>query len=160
MGKLKRVADMIFSKEDFREMAEQYLAVTKKIKALEEEKKRLSDNLKKGAEKYGVKDDKGSYYCETESCIFGRVVKKTMKINQEKAVKDLTDLGMGDLIDEVVVRTVNPDRLENAVQNGKLSFDVVEGFTDVTTSYSVSVKEKEEIAEVEQTSLKKVSKSK
>ena len=160
MGKLKRVADMIFSKEDFRTMAEQYIAVSKKIKALEEEKKRLSDNLKKGAEKYGVKDDKGSFYCETESCIFGRVAKKTMKINQEKAVKDLTDLGMGDLIDEVIVRTVNTDRLENAVQSGKLSFDVVEGFTDVTTSYSVSVKEKEEIAEVEQTSLKKVSKSK
>lgn len=160
MGKLKRIVDSIFSKEDFRIMAEEYISVSEQIKALDARKKQLSENLKKGAEMYGVKDDNGSFYCESDSCIFGKVAKKSMKINQEKAVEVLRSLNMGDLIDEVTTYTVNTDKLESAVQSGKLSLDVVEGFTDVTTSYAVSVKPKEEVAEVEQTLFKKASKKK
>ena len=69
-------------------------------------------------------------------------------------------MGIGDVVDEVTVRTVNEDRLQQAVSEGRLSLDTVESFTNVSVSYSVMVKEKEAMPEVEQTTLKSAAKRK
>lgn len=145
----------MFLQEDYQRMSEEYLEVSSQIKELEAKKKTLSDKIKEGAETYGVKDDKGSFYCDTESCIFGKVAKKSMKLDQEKAVDTLESMGLGDLVDVVTVKTVNEERLSSAVQSGRITLKKVEEFTNTTTTYSVSVKAKEEVvAEVEQSTLK------
>ena len=157
MAKLKKSASNIkplFSEKDIANMAVEYAEVSSLIKQLEEKKKALAEKIKNGAEQFGIKDDKGSYYLESDSYIMGKVAKKTFKIDQDRAVETLESMGLGDVVDEVVVKTVNEDKLQKAVQNNRLSLDVVKAFTTESVSYSVSVKEKEEVPEVEQTTLK------
>ena len=150
---LKKVKSL-FSADDIGALGKQYAEISAQIKQLEEKKKALADKIKSGAEQFGVKDDKGSFYLESDSYIMGKVAKKSYKIEQEEAVKTLEAMGLGDVVDEVVMKTVNEDRLQKAVQEQRLSLDVVRAFTKESVSYSVSVKEKEEIPEVEQTTLK------
>lgn len=159
MKKSDNVAFM-YSPDDAQEMGKQYLDVSEQIKVLEAKKKELAEKLKECATHYGVKDDKGSYYCETETCVYGRVAKKSVRIDQAKAQEVLRKLGREDLIDEVVTCVVNEDRLEEAIQKGDISIKTVEGFTDITTSYSVSVKKAEVAEEVVQSAFKKASRKK
>lgn len=144
----------LFSADEIGKMGREYAEISAQIKQLEERKKSLADKIKSGAEQFGVQDDKGSFYLEDDSFIMGKVARKTFKIDQEKAIKTLESMGLSDVVDEVVVRTVNEDKLQSAVQSGKITLDDVEGFTNISTSYSVLVKEKEAIPEVEVSTLK------
>lgn len=150
----------LFSAEDIAKMGREYADISAQIKALEEQKKALADKIKNGAEQFGVKDDKGSFYLESDSHIMGKVAKKSISINQDLAVQTLESMGLGDVVDEVVVKTVNEDRLEKAVQEKRLSLDEVEKFTNTKVSYSVLVKEKEEMPEVEVSTAKVARKKK
>lgn len=150
----------MFTEDNVKSLGRQYADISSQIKALEEQKKALAEKIKQGAEQFGVKDDKGSFYLESEDLMMGKVAKKSFKIDQDKAVKTLESMGIGDVVDEVTVRTVNEDRLQQAVSDGRLSLDTVESFTDVSVSYSVLVKEKEAMPEVEQTTLKSAAKRK
>ena len=149
----KKVAPM-FSAKDILEMVREYSDLSAQIKKLDERKKILSEKIKQGSEQFGVKDDKGSYYLEDESIITGKQAKKSISINQDKAVEVLESMGLGDVIDIVSVKTVNEDRLEKALAGKRLTADTIEGFTDKKVTYSVLVKEKEEVPEVEQSTLK------
>ena len=144
----------LFSVDDIGKMGKEYAELSFQIKQLEERKKLLAEKIRNGAEQFGVQDDKGSYYLENDSYIMGKVAKKSFKIDQEKAVKMLQSMGLGDVVDSVTTLVVNEDSLQRAVQEGRISLDTVEEFTNVTVSYSVSVKEKEALPEVEQTSLR------
>lgn len=150
----------MFTEDNVKSLGRQYAYISSQIKALEEQKKALAEKIKQGAEQFGVKDDKGSFYLESEDLMMGKVAKKSFKIDQDKAVKTLESMGIGDVVDEVTVRTVNEDRLQQAVSDGRLSLDTVESFTNVSVSYSVLVKEKEAMPEVEQTTLKSAAKRK
>lgn len=144
----------LFSEEDIGKMGKEYADISAQIKKLEEQKKALAEKIKSGAEQFGVKDDKGSFYLENDSFIMGKVAKKSIKIDQDTAVPTLESMGLGDVVDEVVVKTVNEDRLQKAVTEKRITIKEVEKFTKVSVSYSVSVKEKEEMPEVEQSTLK------
>lgn len=144
----------LFSAEDIGKIGKEYADISAQIKQLEERKKSLADKIKSGAEQFGVKDDKGSFYLESASHIMGKVAKKSFKIDQDTAVKTLESMGLGDVVDVVTVKTVNEDKLQKAVQDKRLTLDDVKGFTNESVSYSVLVKEKEAMPEVEQTTLK------
>ena len=144
----------LFTADDIGKLGKEYAEISAQIKQLEERKKALAEKIKEGAEQFGVKDDKGSFYLENDTVIMGKVAKKSFKIDQEKAVDMLKDLGVEDVIDVITTKVVNEDRLQIAVQEGRLSLDTVEEFTNVNVSYSVSVKEKEAMPEVEVTSAK------
>lgn len=139
----------LFSAEDIGRMGKEYADLSAQIKKLEEQKKALAEKIKSGAEQFGVKDDKGSFYLENDFYVMGKVAKKSFKIDQEKAVSTLESIGLGDVIDEVVVRTVNEDRLQKAVADKRITLDDVREFTNESVTYSVSVKEKEAMPEVE-----------
>lgn len=157
MAKLKKSASNIkplFSEKDIANMAVEYAEVSSQIKQLEEKKKALAEKIKNGAEQFGTKDDKGSYYLESDSYIMGKVAKKTFKIDQDRAVETLESMGLGDVVDVVTVKTINEDRLQKAVKDKRLTLSTVQSFTEEKVSYSVSVKEKEVMPEVEVTTSK------
>ena len=157
MATLKKATKSIkplFSIEDIGRMGREYAEISAHIKDLEAKKKELAEKIKNGAEQFGVKDDKGSYYLESNTHIMGKVARKTFKIDQDKAVETLVSMGLGDVVDEVVVKTVNEDRLQKAVSEKRITLDEVSEFTNESVSYSVTVKEKEVMAEVEQSTLK------
>lgn len=162
MPKLKKSGTVtpMFTEDDIYSMAREYSELSSQIKELEARKKVLSEKIKEGSEKYGVKDDKGSFYLENDNFIMGKVAKKSFKIDQEKAVGVLKNMGLGDVVDVVTVETVNEDKLNSAVQEGRISINEVEKFTNVTTSYSVTVKEKEAMPEVEQSTVKMAARKK
>lgn len=139
----------MFSEKDISKLACEYADISTQIKQLEEKKKDLASKIKDGAEQFGVKDDKGSFYLEDDSFIMGKVARKTFKIDQDKAVETLESMGLGDVVDIVTMKTVNEDRLQKAVQEKRLTLDTVQDFTKENVSYSVLVKEKEAMPEVE-----------
>ena len=144
----------LFTEKDICKFGKEYADISAQIKQLEEKKKDLAEKIKNGAEQFGVKDDKGSFYLESDNYIMGKVAKKSMKIKQDEAVETLESMGLGDVVDVVTVRTVNEDRLEKAVRDKRITLNEVKEFTSETISYSVSVKEKEVVPEVEVTTLK------
>ncbi len=156
MSKLKKLGNVapMFSEEDIFAMAKEYSELSAKIKELDARKKVLSDKIKEGAEKFGVKDDRGSFYLESDNFILGKVARKSFSIDQDKAVAVLRNKGLGDVVDVVTVETVNENRLDNAVKEGRISINEVEKFTNSSVNYSVSVTKKEELPEIEQSSLK------
>ena len=143
-----------FSEADLIKVGQEYADISAQSKTLDTKKKELSSIIKDNCEKFGTKDDKGSFYFESDTLILGKVAKKTISINQDKAVKVLNKMGLTDLIDSVTTFSVNEDKLQQAVQEGRISLEQVEDFTDIKTSYSVSVKVKEAMPEVEATTLK------
>ena len=148
----KKVVTM-FNKNDYNNMATEYLEICSQIKVLEARKKSLADQIKSGAESLGVKDDKGSFFLDSGDCVLGKVASKSMKINQEKATEYLKAKGLDNCVKTITVEEVDEEELSNSVLNGKLTLEEVESFTDVKVSYKVSVKEKFEAVEVEQSNL-------
>lgn len=151
--KMKKTVAMVSRDEVFK-LGEEYLDISAKIKELETQKKALSDQIKTYTEQYGVKDDKGSFYLENDNYVTGKVAKKSFKLDEDKAVKILEDMGLGDLVDVETIKTVNEDKLSNAVADGRIDLDTVKGFTIEKVTYSVSVKAKEEMPEIEQSEVK------
>ena len=147
--KKKSNVTSMFSKTDVHKLAEEYDNISKQMKELEAKKKELADKLKNCAESMGVVDDKGSSYIDGDSYVIGRVARRTVKINQEKGVKILREKGLKKCIDRKVVYTVNEAEVERAVAREDLTEEEVREFTSVSTSYSVSVKAKEDMPEVE-----------
>lgn len=143
----------MFSEKDIANMAKEYSEISAQIKELDSRKKELSEKLKQGAEDFGVKNDKGSFYLESDYFIVGKEAKKSISLDQEKAIKTLEKMGLGDVIDVVTTKVVNEDKLSTAVQDKRIDFKEVEKFTNTKVSYSVSVKAKEVMEEVEQTTL-------
>ena len=153
MAKLKKFEKPQMSAEDILALGKEYDEINAQLKVLNDRKKFLSDLIKEGAEKYGVKDDKGSYYFESDEFILGKVAKKTVLLNQEKAKETLEAMGLGDTIDKVTTYVVNEDRLSQAVADKKITIKEVESFTDIKVDYSVSVKSKAKMPEVEKSTL-------
>lgn len=154
LKKVTKKVKSMFSKEDIGKLGREYADISAQIKVLDARKKELAGLIKNGVEQFGVKDDKGSYYLENDYLIMGKVAKKSFKINQNKAVEVLESMGLGDVVDVVTTKVVNEDKLNKAVSSKKISLSVVKGFTDEDISYSVSVKEKEEMPEVEASTVK------
>lgn len=148
------------TKEDIGRMAAEYSELSKQIKVLDERKKLLATQIKEGAVKFGTLDDKGSSFIEVNGFVAGNVSKVSMSLNQNKGVEYLERKGLGDLIDEKVIKTINEERLEKAVGEKRLTLDEVDSFTDRKTSYQVSVKSVEDMPEVEQSNLALAAKKK
>lgn len=148
----------MFTEDDYNKMAIDYDSTSASIKELDKKKKSLAEQLKLGAESLGVKDDKGSFYLDCDNYVIGKVAKKSMSINQEDAVAYLKEAGLLECITTKTLETVNEQALEQAIADGKISFREVEDFTTLKTSYSVSVKKKEEMPAVEQSNLSVASK--
>ena len=152
LKKASKVTSM-FTAKDYEKMAKEYDEISSQIKVLEARKKSLADQIKIGAETLGVKDDKGSYYLETSTFIVGRVAKKSLSINQEKGVEVLKKHKLNKCVEVITKEVVNEDALSKAVSNGEISLDEVQTFTEEKVTYQVSVKAKEEMAEIEQSNL-------
>ena len=147
--KKKSKITSMFSTTDVQKLAEEYDNISKQMKELEAKKKELADKLKNCAEAMGVVDDKGSSYIDGDSYVIGRVAKRTVKINQEEGVAMLRNKGLLNCITEKTTYTVNEAEVEKAVAEETLTEEDVRSFTTINTTYSVSVKAKEDMPEVE-----------
>ena len=149
---LKKVVAPVFKEEDIPKMCREYSEISAQIKLLEEQKKSLADKIKSCVESFGVKNDKGSFYYESEDFTAGKVARKSVKIDNEVAVPYLESNNLGDVID--LLKVVNESKLEKALGDGRISIEDIKSFTKETVSYSVSVVENEDVtAEVSKSHL-------
>lgn len=133
--------------------AEEYNELSKKMKLLDNTKKSLSERIKDILSRVGVKDSNGSQYYETSKYILGRVARKKITLDKD-AVITFLERHNKNLLNRVLkvetVMSIDEDALEEAVRNGEIPMEVFENeMCKIDVSYSVSVKEKEDIPEVE-----------
>lgn len=133
--------------------ADEYNDISKKMKLLDNTKKSLSERIKDILSKVGVKDANGSQYYETSNFILGRVARKKVTLNKDAVVAYLekhNKVLLNKVLKVETVVNIDEDVLEEAVRNGEVPMEVFENeMCKIDVSYSVSVKEKEDISEVE-----------
>lgn len=118
-------------------------------KTIEDRMKYLSDLIKAHAEKTGVKDDKGSFYAENDSYVYGKQCKKSVSFDKDKAIAYFKDKGYDECVDTVEV--INEDAVECHVNNGDISLEDLEAITVTKVTYAIDIKKKEDMPVVEQT---------
>ena len=129
----------------------EYNTLREQKKTIEDRMKYLSDQIKSNAERVGVKDDKGSYYAEDDNFIYGKQAKKSVSFDKDKTIQYLKDHKLNDCIDTVEV--INENAVETHINSGDISFEDLEDITVTKVTYAIDIKKKEEMPEVEQTSV-------
>jgi hypothetical protein len=140
MNSTKTETDMIFAKK-----VEQYDSLRSQKSEIEKKIKILSTEIKDYVEEFGEADTKGSKYLDTSKYVVGRVAKQSINFDEEKALEFVKGRGFTDCIKTVEI--LDDDKLEQHYDSGEISVDDLELITVKNVSYSVSVKEKEEITD-------------
>lgn len=126
----------------------EYDRLREEKKTIDTRMKKLSEEIKKYAEANGVKNDKGSFYSENDSFTFGKMAKKSVSLIQDKAIEFFKRRKLLNAIK--VVETIDEDAVEKYINEGKISFEELESITDTKVSYSIDIKKKEVMQEVEE----------
>ena len=129
----------------------EYNSLREEKKKIESRMSALAKQIKEDAEARGVKDDKGSFYAENDNFIYGKQCKKSVSFDKDKAISYFKNHGYEDCIDTVEV--INEAAVEGHVNSGDISFEDLEDITTTKVSYAVDVKKKEEMSEVQQTTV-------
>ena len=145
----KKNVVMTVKESDLSKMLIEYSELSKQIKLLDERKKSLGDTIKCYAMDNGSKDDKGSFYCEKDNFTFGAQCKKSVSLNEDKAMEFLESKGFTECIK--MVAKVDEEALEKRCSTGDITPEELESITTSRVSYAVTVKSIGEMPEVQQT---------
>ena len=129
-----------------------YNAIREQEKTLKGKKTELAQRIKDDAFMNGTKDSSGNYYVDGEDFIWGLQIKKSYNLDQEKALKFLEENGYEDCIKTVQV--VDEDKLQKYLADEDITKDELVDMSNYKEVESVYVKKKEEMPEVEQTTLR------
>lgn len=136
----------------------EYNKLREEKKTIEARMKKLSEDIKDYAEKNGVKDDKGSFYAENNSFTFGKQAKKSISFIQDKALEFFKKRKLVEAIK--VVETIDEEAVEKYIKDGAITFKDLEEITETKVTYAIDIKKKEEMPEVEQTTVQLVASKK
>ena len=132
-------------------MVAEYDALRNQSKTIKSRMDTLAKDIKKYAETHGVKDDKGSYYCDNGAFQFGQQAKKSVSFVIDKALDFLKSHGFTDAIK--TVETIDEDVIERLVSEGAITFDDLESITETKVTYAIDLKKKEDMPVVEETTV-------
>ena len=132
---------------DVHSQVAEYAKLRDQSKLIKTRMDELSKIIKDYSQKNGVKDDKGSFYCENESYVFGQQARKSVSLDQEKSIAFLKQHGFPSAIK--TIEQVNEEEVERLLQEGSLSIDDITTLSNVKVSYSIDVREKEEMPYVD-----------
>ncbi len=134
-------------------MLEQYEQLRIQSGTIKKQMEDLSTKIKSYAEANGEKDDRGSFYGETEDFMYGKTIRQSISFDKEAAVRFFDDKGFKGAYKEVTDYVINEAEVEKLISAGKISLDDLEDITETKTSYSVLVKRKEAVPEAEEKTL-------
>lgn len=144
----KEVKQIVPDKKTILEMVSEYQELKKREKALSERKKLLSDSIKAYAEQNGTKDSNGSFYSESDKFIFGSQCRKSVSLDEVKAVKMFNAKGFDDCIELKPV--INEKAVETRLANGDITPEEIESISNVKITMAIDVREKEEAVTIQQ----------
>lgn len=127
----------------------EYNSLREQKKSIESQMAKVSADLKSYAEKNGTKDDKGSYYVEYGDYMIGKQARKSISFDVPKAVTFFRKHGIPECVDTIEV--INSDAVEQAINEGIISVEDLEKITETKISYSIDVRAREEITDVQET---------
>lgn len=130
---------------------EEYAKLRDEAKIIKDRMGILSKEIKDYATQNGVKDDKGSFYCDNGSYQFGNQAKKSVSFKSDEALEFLKERGLSDAIDTVEV--INESAVEKYINEGIITFDDLESITQTKVSYAIDLKKKEVMEEVQEISV-------
>lgn len=156
MGKVLKLSKskVRFSEEELQKLAKEYNELSNTIKTLQDRKTEIANIIKEEIEDLGTKDDKGSFYYESDEFLLGKVSRKSISIKQKEAVDFLKHKGHPEAIHTEIVETVIEKELEKLVVAGEIDSEEVKDLMDVKVSYSVLVNKLEALPNIEETTLK------
>lgn len=132
------------------EMVSEYFFLRSQKKVIDDKMKGLASTIKEYAKENGVKNDTGSYYCQNDEYIFGSQAKKSVSFDVDKAVEFLKSRGFNHAVKQITTYEIDEDVVESLVGSGDISLSDLESITNTKVTYSVDVKKKEEVTDVEQ----------
>lgn len=121
---------------------QEYNELRKQESLLKKRKDELAKLIKEHASEHGTKDSTGSSYCESDKFVFGSQVRKSVKLNHDKAKAFLLGIGLYEQVVETK-EVINEDKVEQLLINGDISDEDLESMVDIKTTYSVSVTERQ-----------------
>ena len=121
---------------------QEYNELRKQESLLKKRKDELAKLIKEHANEHGTKDSTGSSYCESDKFVFGSQVRKSVKLNHDKAKAFLLGIGLYEQVVETK-EVINEDKVEQLLINGDISDEDLESIVDIKTTYSVSVTERQ-----------------
>lgn len=121
---------------------QEYNELRKQESLLKKRKDELAKLIKEHANEHGTKDSTGSSYCESDKFVFGSQVRKSVKLNHDKAKAFLLGVGLYEQVVETK-EVINEDKVEQLLINGDISDEDLESIVDIKTTYSVSVTERQ-----------------
>ena len=111
----------------------------------------FAKEIKEYASKNGVKDDKGSFYCDNGSFMFGQQAKKSVTFVIDKALEFFKTHGLTDAVK--TVEAIDEEAVERYINEGKVTFDDLESITQTKVTYAIDLKKKEDMPVVEETTV-------
>ena len=121
---------------------QEYNELRKQESLLKKRKDELAKLIKEHASEHGTKDSTGSSYCESDKFVFGSQVRKSVKLNHDKAKAFLLGVGLYEQVVETK-EVINEYKVEQLLINGDISDEDLESIVDIKTTYSVSVTERQ-----------------
>lgn len=144
--KRKSKADVSVPAPSIDSMVSEYHALRTQSKTIKSRMDALAKTIKDHASKFGVKDDKGSFYCENDGFIFGNQARKSVSLNEVSTLSYLKENRLTRAIKKVEM--IDIEAFERLVAEGKIPFEDVEALSDVKITYAIDIREKDEMGEV------------
>lgn len=139
---------VIPDKSTVEKMVAEYVALRHEEKRIKDRKAVLSDAIKSYSLSNGVKDENGSFYSDCDSYTYGAQCKKSVKFDDEKAALFFQSKGFEDCVK--LVPQIVESAVEKRFSDGDITAEELDSITSTSTSYAVTVKEKEVVPDVQQ----------
>lgn len=137
--------------DDINSKVAEYNALREQAKTIKSRMDILAKEIKEYASKNGVKDDKGSFYCDNGTFMFGQQAKKSVTFIVDKAIEFFKSNGLYEAVKTVEV--IDEDAVGRYVDDGRVTYDDLESITQTKTTYAIDLKKKEEMPVVEETTV-------
>lgn len=139
---------VIPDKSTVEKMVAEYVALRHEEKRIKDRKAVLSDAIKSYSLSNGVKDENGSFYSDCDNYTYGAQCKKSVKFDDEKAALFFQSKGFEDCVK--LVPQIVESAVEKRFSDGDITAEELDSITRTSTSYAVTVKEKEVVPDVQQ----------
>lgn len=130
--------------ENIDEVVREYNALREQESIIKKRKDLLATTIKDYAKAHGSKSSTGSCYCENEDFTFGAMAKTSVSFN-DKAVEFLKSRGFDKAIK--VIEEPDEQEVEKLVSNALITTEELSAITSTKITYSVDVKEKQEVSD-------------
>lgn len=147
--KSKRVIGL--PQQSINDKVQEYYRLREESKTIKSRMDTLAKEIKEYASKNGVKDDKGSFYCDNGTFQFGQQAKKSVTFVLDKALDFFKSHGLVEAVKTTEV--IDEEAVERYINEGKVTFDDLESITQTKVTYAIDLKKKEDMPVVEETTV-------